>query len=78
MRAVSTVQEIRSASERLPLEDRAALVAELCGWPDGDWDRKMKADARAGKFPALNEETPDFYWTGQTSPGASKSDASGN
>ena len=53
---MSTVQEIKSAIERLPLEERAALVAELCGWTDDEWDRRMKSDAKAGKFAALSEE----------------------
>ena len=53
---MSTVQEIKSAIERLPLQERAALVAELCGWTDDDWDRRMKADAQAGKFAAVNED----------------------
>ncbi len=68
VRAMSTVQEIKSAIERLPLEERAALIAELCGWTDDDWDRKMKADAKAGKYAALNEAAADAYRTGQTKP----------
>jgi hypothetical protein len=32
---MSTVQEIKVAIEQLPLEERAELVAELCGWQDG-------------------------------------------
>ena len=53
---MSTVQEIKSAIERLSLEERAELIADLCGWTDDDWDRQMKADARAGKFATLNED----------------------
>ena len=53
---MSTVQEIKSAIQQLPLKERAALVAELCGWTDDDWDRRMKANAEAGKFAALNED----------------------
>ena len=65
---MSTVQEIKSAIERLSLEDRAELVAELCGWADDDWDRQMKADAEAGKFAALNEDAGNAYRSGQTKP----------
>lgn len=54
--AVSTVEEIKAAIGQLPLEERAALIAELCGWADDDWDRRMKADAKSGKFAALNED----------------------
>ena len=48
------MQEIKSAIERLSLEERAELIAELCGWADDDWDRQMNADAEAGKFATLN------------------------
>jgi hypothetical protein len=65
---MSTVQEIKSAIERLPLEQRAALIAELCGWTDDDWDRQMKADASAGKFAAVNEAAATAYRTGRTEP----------
>ena len=65
---MSTVQEIKSAIEQLPLEERAALIADLCGWSDDDWDRQMKADAAAGKFAALNEDAATAYGSGQTKP----------
>lgn len=65
---MSTVQEIKQAIERLSTEERAALVAELCGWTDDAWDRQMKADAKAGKFTALNESTANEYRTGQAQP----------
>lgn len=65
---MSTVQEIKSAIERLPLEERAALIAELCGWTDDDWDRRMKADAKAGKFGMLNEEASRAYQAGEAKP----------
>ncbi|HLP24044.1 MAG TPA: hypothetical protein VK477_00095 [Acidobacteriota bacterium] len=65
---MSTVQEIKSAIERLPLEERAALIAELCGWNDDDWDRQMKADAQAGKFKPLNEDAANAYRAGETRP----------
>ena len=65
---MSTVQEIKSAIEQLPLQERAALVAELCGWTDDDWDRRMKADAQAGKFAAVNEDAANAYRAGRTKP----------
>jgi hypothetical protein len=65
---VSTVQEIKSAIEQLPLEERAALIAELCGWIDDDGDRRMKRDARAGKFAALNEAASAACQVGETKP----------
>jgi hypothetical protein len=65
---MSAVQQIKSAIERLPLEERAVLIAELCGWTDDDWDRRMKADAKDGKFAVLNEDAGNAYQAGQTKP----------
>jgi hypothetical protein len=53
---MSTVQEIELAIEKLSLEERAGLIARLCGWSDDAWDRQMKTDAAAGKFARLNED----------------------
>ena len=65
---MSTVEEIRTAIERLSLEERAQIIAELCGWTDDDWDRQMKADGAAGKFTSLNQEADAAYAAGQTRP----------
>jgi hypothetical protein len=65
---MGTVKEIKLAIEQLPLEERAVLIAELCGWTDDDWDRRMKADAKAGKFAVLNEDAANAYQAGQTKP----------
>ena len=65
---MSTVEEIRTAIERLSLEERAQIIAELCGWADDDWDSQMKADAAADKFNALNREADAAYAAGQTHP----------
>lgn len=65
---MSTVQEIKSAIERLSLEERAELVAELCGWTDDQWDRQMKADAQSGKFESLNREADAAHARGESKP----------
>ena len=65
---MSTVQDIKAAIGQLPLDERAALIAELCGWTDDEWDRRMKADAKAGKFAALNEDASKAYQAGRTKP----------
>lgn len=65
---VSTVKEVKASINQLPLAERAALIAELCGWTDDDWDRRMKADAQAGKFAALNEAADNDYRTERTKP----------
>lgn len=53
---MSTIAEIRDAIAELSLEERAELIAELCGWEDDEWDRQMKAAAVAGKFDRMNQE----------------------
>jgi hypothetical protein len=65
---MSAVEEIKAAINKLSLEERAELTAELCGWSDDDWDRQMKADAAAGKFGALNREADAAERAGQTVP----------
>ena len=65
---MSTVEEIRTAIERLSLEERAQIIAELCGWTDDDWERQMKADSAAGKFAALDREADAAYAAGQPRP----------
>ena len=63
---MSTVEEIKTAIPKLSLEERAEMLAELCGWTDDAWDRQMKHDAVAGKFTTLNEEADAAHATGQT------------
>ncbi len=63
---MSTVTEIKAAIAKLSLEQRAEIIAELCGWTDDDWDRQMKADVAAGKFAALNREAEAAHATEQT------------
>ena len=65
---MNTVQEIKTAIANLPLEERAELVSDLCGWADDDWDRQMKAEAGAGSFSALNREADAAHQAGQTLP----------
>jgi len=61
-----TVEEIKLAISNLSLEDRAEVIAELCGWTDDDWDRQMKSAASAGKFAQLNREAEAAHAAGQT------------
>ena len=53
---MSTINEIKSAIAALSMEERAELIAELCGWVDDEWDEQMKRDSAAGKFKQLNRE----------------------
>ncbi len=62
---MTTVEEIRTAIQRLSLEDRAQITAELCRWTDDEWDCQMRDDAAAGKFAALNREADSAQAAGQ-------------
>ena len=50
---MSIVEEIKSAIEKLSLEDRARLERMLHGGADDEWDRQMAADAAAGRFQSI-------------------------
>ena len=63
---MSTVEEIKMAIGNLSLEERAEMLAELCGWTDDEWDSQMKHDAAAGKFTMLNEEADAAHAAGQS------------
>ena len=66
--AVSTVDEIKLAINRLSLEERAEVIAELCGSTDDEWDRQMKSDANSGKFTVLNNDAKAVLAAGQAKP----------
>ena len=54
---MSKVEQIKASIEALTLEERVELAALLAEeFPDDDWDRQMKAVARAGKFDTMNAE----------------------
>lgn len=63
---MTTVEEIKLAINKLSLEERAEIAAEICGWTDDDWDRQMKADAAAGKFTVLNRDADAAHAAGQS------------
>ena len=65
---MSTVAEIREAIQKLSLEERVELMAELHGFEDDDWDRQMKADAAAGKFDEMNRRIDAEYQAGLCRP----------
>jgi hypothetical protein len=66
--SVSTVKEIRSAIAALSVEERAELVAELCGWTDDEWDRQMRRDSATGKFAEMNREADEANASGKIQP----------
>lgn len=65
---MSTIAEIRDAIQKLSLEERVELLAELQGFEDDDWDRQMKADAAAGKFDEMNRRIDAEYQSGLCRP----------
>ena len=66
LKRLSTVEEIKIAISKLSLEERAEMLAELCGWTDDAWDLQMKRDAAAGKFAPLNHAADAAHAHGQT------------
>jgi hypothetical protein len=65
---MSTVGDIKAAINKLSLEERAEIAAELCGWADDGWDKQMKIDAAVGKFGSLNREADAAHQAGEAVP----------
>ena len=53
---VSSVEQIKSAIEKLSLSERGELERWLHDWSDDAWDRQMSADAQTGKLANLLSE----------------------
>lgn len=53
---MSTVKEIEDAVRRLSAEELAAFRAWFAEFDAAAWDRKMEADAAAGRLDDLAEE----------------------
>lgn len=51
-----TVEQIKSAIERLSPEERAELARWFYQWSDDDWDRQIAADYDAGRLDAVLDE----------------------
>lgn len=63
-----SLTEIMSAIEALSEKERCELSAWLQHYADDDWDRQMKADAKAGRFDAIAREAEDAYGRGEARP----------
>lgn len=50
---MSTIEEIKTAIEKLSLEERAELARWLHGWADDGWDKQMCKDLNAGRLDKL-------------------------
>ncbi|MEI9998365.1 MAG: hypothetical protein WDO13_03955 [Verrucomicrobiota bacterium] len=62
---MSTVQEIESAIEQLPPDELSRLVQWLDEYVEREWDRRMEAHAKAGKFAKFKEEIARARATGE-------------
>jgi hypothetical protein len=47
---MSTVEEIKTAIEKLTLTERGKLERWLHGWTDDEWDRQISTDAKNGRL----------------------------
>ena len=62
---MTTVDDILTAIEHLSSEERADLERRMNDRED-DWDRQMRADAKAGKFDALVAAAKADHAAGRT------------
>ncbi len=53
---MTTVDQIKSAIEKLSLSERAEVARFVHGWSDDAWDEQMKRDADSGKLDTLLED----------------------
>lgn len=53
---MTRIDHIKAEIEQLSLEERADLARWFYRWADDDWDRKIAADARAGRLDKLIAE----------------------
>ena len=64
---MSTVAEIKEAIAKLSPQEYCELMAELYPrLPDDQWDKRMKADAAAGKFDEMNRRALEDHEAGLT------------
>jgi hypothetical protein len=60
-----SVEQIKSAIERLSFEERAELTAWFHGWRDDEWDEQMKRDVAEGKLDDVLREVEDDIAAGR-------------
>ena len=60
--------ELKEEVQKLSDEQKAEIAALLHGWEDDDWDRQMKADAKAGLFDEMIAEAKAEHAAGRTRP----------
>lgn len=60
-----SVDQIKTAIERLSFEERAELAAWLHGWKDDEWDEQMKRDVAAGRLDHILGEVDEDIHAGK-------------
>jgi hypothetical protein len=60
-----SVEQIKTAIERLSFEERAELAAWFHGWKDDGWDEQMKRDVAEGKLDDVLREVEDDIAAGR-------------
>jgi hypothetical protein len=65
---MSTVAEIKEAIAKLSPREYCELLAELVPHADDEWDRKMKADAAAGRLGFVDRSVEKSAATGTALP----------
>ena len=65
---VSTVQDIESAIEQLPADQRWALLQRLQDRLWEDWDRQIESDYKAGRLDGLLSEVESDIAAGRVKP----------
>lgn len=63
-----TLNEIKSEIDTLTERERCELNAWLQSWQADDWDHRMEADAKVGKFDALAREAQAAHHRGESRP----------
>jgi len=65
---MSTVQEIETAIERLPAEERWGLLHRFSDRMWDDWDAQIDSDHRAGRLDSLIAEVREDIAAGRAKP----------
>lgn len=65
---MSTVAEIESALQKIPVDDARKVADWLQHYLDERWDRQIDADIAAGKLDKLAEQALEDYRAGRVKP----------
>jgi hypothetical protein len=65
---MSTVAEIESALQTLPVDDARKVADWLQHYLDEKWDKQIDADIAAGKLDKLADKALDDYRAGRVKP----------